>query len=263
MALLYNSHSGGSNMSKICKNCGEEMDDSAVFCVKCGTKTEDTACEVCSIKAADGAAKTGVVGKINGFINQIKSKDKKAIGVAAGAVAVLILILVLVFALGSSGPEKAVDNYFDVMFNGKASKIEDLAPKAYWDYAADDKDVKVRDVKKIYEDYIDKIIDELEDEYGDDIKIRVKVVETDEVSKKTLDTMKDNLKKRYNIPKKDVSKALELECEVTIKGDDDKDTDEIKLYAVKIKGDWYPCTSSDGSLAVDALVALAALANLG
>ena len=61
--------------------------------------------------------------------------------------------------------------------------------------------------------------------------------------------MKDNIKSTYDIPKKDVTDAVEMEVEMTIKGDDDKDSDDITLYAVKIDGDWYICNASGTLLA--------------
>lgn len=249
-------------MSKFCKNCGECLTDDAAFCGKCGTRVEEqkeqsasqhaepSSCEACNAEQCDqqpAAQGNGFAGKVNAFIGKLKNKDKKAIGITGGILAALILIVVLVICLSGGGPEKALDNYLDVFFYGKVGKIEKLAPKEYWDYVEEANDMDLEDVEDTAKELYKERIRSLEDEYGDDIKISYKVTETDDVKKSLLDTMKDNMKERYDIPKKNITDAVEMEVELTIKGDDDEETlDENTYYAVKVDGDWYIC-SSNGS----------------
>ncbi len=227
-------------MSKFCKNCGAELNDDAAFCGSCGTQAESCAscCDACQTTTAPAPADTnGLAGKINQFIDKLKKKDKKALGILAGIAAALILILVLVLCLSGGGPEKALDTYLDVIYRGKISKVEKIAPEKYWKSLDEDMDDIEDNMKTVY-----KIaIRALEDEYGDDIKISYKITDKDEVTKSTLNEMKDNIKSKYDIPKKTVTDACELEVDLTIKGDEDKETKEVSFFAVKVDGDWYIC----------------------
>ena len=256
-------------MSKFCKNCGESLNDDAAFCGKCGTRVEEqkeqpaaqpaeqeaapSSCEACNAGQCDQQPATredGFTAKVNAFVGKLKNKDKKAIGITGGILAALILIVVLVICLSGGGPEKALDNYLDVIFYGKVSKIEKLAPKEYWDYVEEASDMDLEDIEDTAKDLYKDKIRSLEDEYGDDIKISYKITETDDVKKSMLDTMKDNIKEKYDIPKKNVTDAVEMEVELTIKGDDDEETlDGNIYYAIKVDGDWYIC-SSDGSFLI-------------
>ena len=246
-------------MSKFCTNCGGELNDDATFCEKCGARVgerqeqpkESPAVIAEEVPKQESAAQPegGFAGKINAFVGKLKNKDKAAIGITAGVVAALILIVVLVICLSGSGPEKALDRYMDVFYYGKSSRIEKLAPKEYWDYLEENEDMDIEDAEDQVKTFYKTIIRGLEDEFGDDIKISYKVTEIDDVKKSTLDKMKDKIKSTYDIPKKDVTDAVEMEVEMTIKGDDDKDSDDITLYAVKIDGDWYICNASGTLLA--------------
>ena len=267
-------------MSKFCTNCGEALSDDAAFCVKCGTRvgeqsaqsaqepseqsageqpvqsdpaSDSSSCNTCGSAQCEQKAPAetnGFAGKVNAFVAKLKNKDKKAIGITAGIVVVLILIVVLVICLSGGGPEKALDNYISVLYNGKVNKLEKLAPAEYWGYLEDESDVSLSDAEEQMEELNKTLIRGLEDEYGNNIKISYKILEKDDVSSKDLDSMKDYIKSNYDIPKKSVTDAVELEVELTVRGDDDEETDESTFYAVKVNGDWYICSSSGAFLGI-------------
>ena len=267
-------------MSKFCTNCGEALSDDAAFCVKCGTRvgeqsaqsaqepseqsageqpvqsdpaSDSSSCNTCGSAQCEQKAPAetnGFAGKVNAFVAKLKNKDKKAIGITAGIVVVLILIVVLVICLSGGGPEKALDNYISVLYNGKVNKLEKLAPAEYWEYLEDKSDVSLSDAEEQMEELNKTLIRGLEDEYGSNIKISYKILEKDDVSSKDLDSMKDYIKSNYDIPKKSVTDAVELEVELTVRGDDDEETDESTFYAVKVNGDWYICSSSGAFLGI-------------
>ena len=144
----------------------------------------------------------------------------------------------------SSNPEKALDNYISVLCNGKVNKLEKLAPAEYWEYLEDENDVSMKDAEEQMEELNKTLIRGLEDEYGDNIKVSYKILEKDDASSSDLDSMKDYIKSNYDIPKKSVTDAVELEVELTVRGDDDEETTESTFYAVKVGGDWYICSAN-------------------
>ena len=256
-------------MSKFCTNCGEALSDDAAFCVKCGTRVGEqsvqsaqepsdsasasSSCDTCESAQCEQKAPAetnGFAGKVNAFVAKLKNKDKKAIGITAGIVVVLILIVVLVICLGGGGPEKALDNYISVLYNGKVNKLEKLAPAEYWEYLEDESDVSMKDVEEQMEELNKTLIRGLEDEYGDNIKVSYKILEKDDASSSDLDEMKDYIKSNYDIPKKSVRDAVELEVELTVRGDDDEETTESTFYAVKVGGDWYICSANGAFLGI-------------
>lgn len=267
-------------MSKFCKNCGTELADEAAFCKNCGTstaaetvvaeapaetKTEEPACNCaecngeCAQQEAPVEKEAGVAGAVNGFINKLKNKDKNALLITGGAVLALVLILVIAIVFSGSGPEDAFDNYFEASYEFNSGAIEDLAPEAYWEYLDDEKNIDIEDLEDLVddEDYYDFAIKMYETIVGKDVSFSYDIVETDEVGKKDLDAIKEGLKTKYDIAKKDVDEAIEIEVEIFIEGDDDEEEDEMTIYAVKIDGDWYPC-NANGKLLVDDLASACA-----
>ncbi len=144
----------------------------------------------------------------------------------------------------SSNPEKALDNYISVVCNGKVNKLEKLAPAEYWECLEDENDVSMKDAEEQMEELNKTLIRGLEDEYGDNIKVSYKILEKDDASSSDLDEMKDYIKSNYDIPKKSVTDAVELEVELTVRGDDDEETTESTFYAVKVDEDWYICSAN-------------------
>ncbi len=257
-------------MSKFCPNCGQVLEDSAVFCNSCGASVSAAtnaapAYQQSQYQSAPVAAPAQpaadkkpsidvnkIVEQVKtfciGFVNRCKA-DKpflyKVAGIAAAAVLVLILLIVL---LSAKPYQSAIANYLDVSLEGQVKKIEKLAPKAYWEYLEEEYEVDADDVADAYEEYYeDDTLEMLEEEYGENIRISFKITDEDEMKEKKVKELADTLKEAYGISKKDVKAAYEVEIDYTIKGDDDEDEDDMELIVVKIGSKWY-VTSALGEL---------------
>jgi hypothetical protein len=198
------------------------MEDDAKICGACGTPFVEEA-------PAEKAVKVGNF-----------SLDKKflpVIGVAAVAlIAVIVLLISLIFG---GGYKSAIDNYIDVQFHGKAGKIDDLAPKAYWDWYEDEEDESIKDIKEDYEDNWDDRKDALEDEYGKRIRTSYKVKDKDKLSKKKIELIAEALNDQYDIREKSVKKGYEVEIELKVKGSEDDEEEDVDLTVIKIGSKWY------------------------
>ncbi len=259
-------------MSKYCDKCGKQLEDNDIFCDSCGNKlnepqveqenanvqqgenivqndcvqqdtSEDCGCSSCESTPSEnntGAVNDKISSFISTYISKLKSKDIPTIAISAGALVVVIVLLIVAISLMAGSPsEKAIDRYFDVTLKGKVGKVEDCAPEEYWEYIEDKYDVDIDDIEEAATKFYEDTIDELEEEYGKDIKYKFTVEDDDELSKNDISILKDKYKSLYDIPKKNVTDAIEYEIEATIKGDDDKDEDTNAMIVVEIDGDWY------------------------
>ncbi len=212
-------------MSKFCEKCGALIEDDKTFCPSCGAQA-----------ATPAAPASNSIGDI------IKNLPDNVRKLALAAVAIILAVILISTIFGGSGYNKAVNNYEAVM-NGKAKKLEKLAPKEYWEYMADEADEDVDDYidDKIddFEDNYDDTLDYLEEEYGNHVKIKLKVEDKKKLTDKKIENLAEYLDDKYDIKEKSVKKGYELEIEATIKGSDDEDDDEMELYAIKIGGSWY------------------------
>ncbi len=167
----------------------------------------------------------------------------------------LVLSLVMIFSLvgcsdkkdekeDKDSPATAVKNYVDVMLKGNAKKLKSLAPAEFWEYLEDEEDLTLDDCTERFEEGYEMTQEYLKEEFGDDYKISHKVNGKEELSEKKLAKIADGLNENYGISTKKVTKAYEMEVEVSIKGSDDDDEVELTLIVAKIGSKWYPVTES-------------------
>ena len=217
-------------MSKFCANCGNQLNDNDMFCQNCGARQEVAQQPYMQqpMQASKPAAK-------------LPLSKNMLIAIGAAAVLVIALIIIISTATAGGGYKSAIDNMIDVTFKGKLDKIEDCYPKEYWEYMEEELDMNLKEMIEELEDeeVFEDMMDELEDEYGKNVKISYKVLEDEKADKDIFDSVKEGLKDNYDIPKKNLKEVREVELEMTIKGKDDKDSEETTLYIAKIGKKWY------------------------
>ena len=232
-------------MSKFCINCGAPIEDDIVFCTNCGAKNEEQAAPVEQVEEQEQFVAVEEAPAKKNFIEKaldwVKANTLKTIIIAGAAIVVLVLAIIL---LGGKPYQSAVNNYQAVL-NGKASKLEKMAPKEYWEYMEDEnEDFDIDEVKDQFEENYETSLELLEEKYGDNVRIKIKVTDEKKLKDKKVKDLADALNEKYDIKKKSVKQAYELELEMTIKGSDDEDEDEMELYAVKIGSKWYLVNSA-------------------
>lgn len=204
-------------MSKFCENCGAEMDDNDTVCKYCGPTAEES-----NTTANETVTENTTV---NNSTSTAKKMDTKNMAIIGGIIAAIIIVLIILFSTFGKGWEKPIKNYFKGMEKAKAETYL----KAYPEFM--DMSDKIDD-----EDLEDRL-DNLEDEYGEKIKISYKIAKKEKIKKSELDDVTEYIKKTYEEDVK-VSKGYEVKVKATIKGKDDDETDTQKLYVYKIDGKW-------------------------
>ena len=178
---------------------------------------------------------------ITDFIQKTDKKVLIAIGAGAAAFVFVAVLLICIFGNTYKTPLK---NYVDVMFYAKAGKVDNLAPKEYWEWYEDKYDKDVKDLKEDLKDEAKDIKDEFKDEYGWNYKVKTKITDKDKLDKDDLKELAETLHDKYDIKKSKIKKAYELEVELTIKGVEDKDETEMTVYSIKIGSKWYLVSKS-------------------
>ena len=85
---------------------------------------------------------------------------------------------------------------------------------------------------------LEDLRDELEDEYGENIKISYKIRSKKELKKSDLNDMEDYVEAVFDEEVK-IKKGYELKLKMKIKGKDDKDEEKGEISVYKIDGKWY------------------------
>lgn len=205
-----------------CKNCGTQIPDDSAVCSNCGTSTAPA-------KPTEGSF------DVNALVKKVTG-NKYFIPAVAGVAALLVIIL-FVSTLGGNAKVKPIKNYYNSILNEDLDKYLSLFPEEVIEYKEENS--WYGDYEEYVEDSFEDSIEYWEDEYGKDVKIKVKVTDKEKMDEDDLDDLKDLLKDNYDLSKKSVTEAWEIECDVTFAGKDDEDTDDYDFIVFKYEGTWY------------------------
>ena len=244
-------------MSKFCLKCGNALDDGAKFCNVCGAPSENVetkkenadANETSGInkeelmqKASDTAQKTvkAVNDTANKVVDSIPGDIKAKVGgegktkiILFAGVAVIALLVVCLFVGALSGkPKKVVKKQLEAMVEADVKKYTKTVHPEIIEYFEDEYD---RD----YEDYLEYLLDEAEDEYGSDVKIKkFKVTSSKKLSKNKCEDYEEILDDSYDIDA-NIKGVYKVKGTFTIKGDDDDEDMKFTAFVIKTKGKYY------------------------
>ncbi len=262
-------------MSKFCTSCGAQLADDATFCTSCGAQQaakpqQSAAANSTANAASDFAQAAGNLAhsaadsvkqtfdgvsfdsvkdamSVDNIKNVGKTKDKNTI-IGLCAIAVVLVLLIILFAnlFGGHAYEKPIENLLKAIEKTDGKAYAEAFPDYINESAEDMLDFydEYDDVEEYYEEELLKdMLDELEDEYGDKIKLSYKIKDKDKLSDKKLKNLEDDIEDYYD-EEVDVTNGYELKIELKVKGKDDDDKETARLNVYKIDGKWCLTTSS-------------------
>ena len=151
---------------------------------------------------------------------------------------IVFILVVVALILGGCGE---TDNNSD---KEKSSGSTYETPVKYYTESVESGDYKT--FKKSFPPFMDiadeddliTIRESLEEEYGKDFKITYKITDkkkfTDEEIEDEQEDIGDYCKKNV-----EVEEGYTLKVKITVKGSENKKTNEVKMKVVKIDGEWY------------------------
>ena len=163
----------------------------------------------------------------------------------------LLLAIAMVFALGacggksgggigggSNGDYKAAINLFlKVKYENAADKIEDLAPKTFWDFYEDTYNMPRKSMIDEIKYVIEQTEIELIDHFGKGYKMKVTMSQESEVSKDDLSKIAAAFEQQKGIKAADIKGAYKVNVSVAFDGQNA--WEEFTVGAVKIGKTWY------------------------
>jgi len=195
-----------------CDKCGKNNAEGTAFCEECGNPL--TVSEEAAVAAP-------------------KDKNKMIAAIVA-----IVVAIVAIFGIGScagcfSGPETPVKNMFKAIEKGDANAMLKAYPKAF--VKTVDKDQK--------EDLKEELKEAAKEMKEEKIKISYKVKDKKKIDKddlKDVEKAEETMLKFMDAKDTDVkvTAGYELEVEVTVKEDGDKETNEVEMNVYKIDGRW-------------------------
>lgn len=231
-------------MSKICMQCGTQLDDNTLFCDNCGAQQP-------SVNPI--GMNMGNMAPV-GMPAPSKSKSKLLIIIiAAVATGVIALVLVYFFFIRSTYADP-IDKYFEAI-NDNDPKLmlecyhEDFLEAKYYtydyeyEYDGDDwKDYGKDDWENYYLNQykyqIDENIENYEDKLGDDVEFSYDILDKTALDDDKIEEIIESNKEDLDI-ELDIEEAYKVCYRIDIEGDDDEYSTFSFNYVFKIDGEWY------------------------
>lgn len=217
-------------MAKFCGNCGAASDDSANVCGNCGAP----------FAAASKGGANDILAKIPG-VNNMKPEQKdqvmKIAKIAVPAVAAVVVVLILIFGIivPNTGARGAVKKYFKAIQKTNVEDYIELMPEMRQAIYKLDEDSSIEDeVEELLKDELD----DLEDDYGKNVKIKIKITEVDDMKNKTLKSIEESYELDEDLKGVDIEEGKEIDFDITIKGKEDDDDGDGTIYLIKEDGKW-------------------------
>ena len=242
-----------------CPNCGNNCNDTDVVCGNCGTPLNPAAnpapgyAAAPAYGAAPAAPKAKAADKVKNVGKAItgnKTVLYAIIGVAA------LLVIILLASLIFSNPAGNVGlKYVKAQLAGNYEKANKLSAYKYKDYIEDyesyvkkDLNVKKFDLKEAYTNMKEDHIDDLEDEYGKNYKVKnVKLLYVHEWDKDDVEDWIDENEDSKAFGDKDsedyldfskVKKIATVYVSYVIEGKKDGDAGVATVTMAKVGGSW-------------------------
>lgn len=175
-----------------------------------------------------------------------KLKAQKNLIIIGGGLVLLILLLILIKLIAGGGYKSAVKDYIKSINKCDGELYcETLYTEDYIEELADDMDYDVDEYYDYRSEMLEDLYDEMEDEYGKNVKIKVKFEDARELRSVKLNDYEDNYDRYYD-SNVEITKGYKVECELTIRGRDDDDSENVDFYVFKIKGEGWKVYPSSG-----------------
>ena len=237
-------------MMRCCKHCGALLEDEAKVCDFCGAVLEVPQNVIPAPQEAPAVIPVPQVATETAAQPAKKKKlSKKTLFIVCG-VLLAVIVIAVAFNILIPNPHVAVNQYKPLL-NGEFDKLEELAPKEYWEQVAKNQKVTVQQ-------YLETRIAYLEERYekqtavtnsslGNFVSVDLKVVDAEKVKEKDLAGIKKALEETYGIDADRVKNAHKLIVKMTRIYTEDSHSVPISVSAVQIDSKWYLISYSKGS----------------
>jgi len=244
----------------ICSNCGKNNAEGSAFCEDCGTalttgnmQTPSPAPEVPTEAPAEMPMDTPVATEAPAYDMPApdmadaapapeKKSDSKTIITIVAAVAVIAVVIFGITTIFGGGYKKPIDQYFDGINSGKAETFIKAFSKGQEKEIKKD-DEEMDDVKDMLEERKKYLEEAYEDEIGDDIKIKYKVLDAvkmtkDELNDDDIDECEEWLEEEYYDDDVEISSGYRVALKITYKGDKGSKEQFTTMEVYKVNGHW-------------------------
>ncbi len=222
-----------------CDRCGTLLEEGMIFCPKCGVMAEvDLMLHRTPASEPAETVEEPVAAESPAEAPEKKHKKLWPIIWIGITVALIAAALVILNSLQPGNYTTAIDTYIDIVYEGKDSKIKQLAPPEYWKYLENQGISLSREKIRLELVFLSHRYVHLV-ECGEDMQTSYKITSEEPVAKGRMTELKEWLEQTYGITPGSVKEGYTVEYELQFSGLEGEKTEQKEHYVLLIGNQWY------------------------
>lgn len=215
-----------------CTECGAKNEDSAKFCVECGAKLGNSNVRIKIPTPSETDS---------GMNKKVIRNPRKKINVIPIIILLIIAVAVVTFPrliLSGQSEKKLIKEFIKAEMTADGEKVIEILPDEIVEAAETQGGMTKNEFIKAVQEQLNSAMNTVVNTYGEEWKYSYEIKSIKKASQEDIEEWKNTYKDGFEMDV-DISEGKICEVEINFNGNEIRNTSNIELNLVKIRGKWY------------------------
>ena len=215
-----------------CTECGAKNEDSAKFCVECGAKLGNSNVRIKIPTPSETDS---------GMNKKVIRNPRKKINVIPIIILLILAVAVVTFPrliLSGQSEKKLIKELIKAEMTADGEKVIEILPDEIVEAAETQGGMTKNEFIKAVQEQLNSAMNTVVNTYGEEWKYSYEIKSIKKASQEDIEEWKNTYKDGFEMDV-DISEGKICEVEINFNGNEIRNTSNIELNLVKIRGKWY------------------------
>ena len=215
-----------------CTECGVKNEDSAKFCVECGAKLGNSNVRIKIPTPSETDS---------GMNKKVIRNPRKKINVIPIIILLILAVAVVTFPiliLSGQSEKKLIKEFIKAEMTADGEKVIEILPDEIVEAAETQGGMTKNEFIKAVQEQLNSAMNTVVNTYGEEWKYSYEIKSIKKASQEDIEEWKNTYKDGFEMDV-DISEGKICEVEINFNGNEIRNTSNIELNLVKIRGKWY------------------------
>lgn len=215
-----------------CTECGAKNEDSAKFCVDCGAKLGNSNIRIKIPTPSETDS---------GMNKKVIRNPRKKINVIPIIILLILAVAVVTFPrliLSGQSEKKLIKEFIKAEMTADGEKVIEILPDEIVEAAETQGGMTKNEFIKAVQEQLNSAMNTVVNTYGEEWKYSYEIKSIKKASQEDIEEWKNTYKDGFEMDV-DISEGKICEVEINFNGNEIRNTSNIELNLVKIRGKWY------------------------
>lgn len=215
-----------------CTECGAKNEDSAKFCVECGAKLGNSNVRIKIPTPSETDS---------GMNKKVIRNPRNKINVIPIIILLILAVAVVTFPrliLSGQSEKKLIKEFIKAEMTADGEKVIEILPDEIVEAAETQGGMTKNEFIKAVQEQLNSAMNTVVNTYGEEWKYSYEIKSIKKASQEDIEEWKNTYKDGFEMDV-DISEGKICEVEINFNGNEIRNTSNIELNLVKIRGKWY------------------------